>query len=188
VPRDEDLPMSAPAKSAAVRPTTRDLGPGLRRARRIQAKRASAQLVEAGGDARVRAAKKVARKRDLSTYLSMYFRDMSALDVLRPESRVRRRARDRAARGARCGTELLSLPWPPSREVLLVEQRAPGLAELRDVQRLGDQLARGLARLARAWRARRHRVLAPALRDADRRASCTLDVALCAGRVSAAAS
>ena len=165
MPRDEDLPMSAPAKSAAVRPTTRDLGPGLRRARRIQAKRASAQLVEAGGDARVRAAKKVARKRDLSTYLSMYFRDMSALDVLRPEKEFVA-AREIEQLEIALWQQLLSCPATVGEVLILVEERAPGLTALRRVRRLADQLARG-DRKAGERLAAAATAVAPALREAD---------------------
>ncbi len=100
--------------------------------------------VEDAAPVRAASTSKAVSKTDGSGYLTMYFRDMSALHVLQPEEEFTQ-ARDIEALELALWAELLALPAALPAVLDAIELASPGLAEVKAVRRFatGGRVDRG---------------------------------------------
>jgi RNA polymerase primary sigma factor len=110
------------------------------------------------------------RRADGGTYLSMYFRDMAALDVLRPEQEFTT-AREIEALETLLWETALGFPAAVPLIADELENHAPGLAELRALRKAADEVGKGASRRAasdRFGRAVKKCAVAVREKDADK--------------------
>jgi RNA polymerase primary sigma factor len=106
------------------------------------------------------------RRADGGTYLSMYFRDMAALDVLRPDEELN------AAREIEALEMLLwetALGFPAAVPVIAdeIERHVAGLADVKALRKAAEEIGRGAKRAASERFGKAVKKCARAVREAD---------------------
>ena len=107
------------------------------------------------------------RRADGGTYLSMYFRDMAALDVLRPEQEFTT-AREIEGLETLLWEAALGFPAAVAQVAEELEHHVPGLAELRALRKAADEVGKAASRRAASERyGRAVKKCAVAVREKD---------------------
>jgi len=134
--RDRAARMAAKAKISPATPDAGEAADAADADEEIEDVSLDAEALAGDGDA------PAPRKADGGTYLSMYFRDMAALDVLRPEEEFTS-AREIEALELMLWETLLGFPTTAGALLDEIEKHASGLAEVRAVRKAAEDVVAG---------------------------------------------